>query len=441
MLIIACFKKSVKYATAICLTNIVIITNIDNRKEEEYMILKIIYYILLLIVNIYSIYFVITGIFTFKKSKKVKSPTKSNFFTILIPARNEENVIANLIKSLQNQNYDQEKYEIVVVLNNSTDNTYEVAKASGAKVYKCKNKITSKGDALKEAFDKINDKKIDAYIVFDADNVVDKNFLKHMNDSLNSGYKVAQAFRDTKNAGDNWIANSYAIYYYIQNYFYNKARKNMNLSASLNGTGFMVKKELLDEIGFNTKTMTEDIELTGILAFNGVKIDFVEKAVTYDEQPTNFKISWTQRKRWSKGSLQCAKEYGSKLLKQFFKTGNLSCIDIIMTYISPIIQIIAFVGLILSLFVNVDHFNIINIIYNYYLMNVHAGIIFYLAQVLLCIYVLIYNRKSLKKFFSGALMFGLFMITWIPINIIILFQKKINWTHIPHDKSISIDEV
>ena len=78
------------------------------------MILKIIYYILLLIVNIYSIYFVITGIFTFKKSKKVKSSTKSNFFTILIPARNEENVIANLIKSLQNQNYDQEKYEIVV---------------------------------------------------------------------------------------------------------------------------------------------------------------------------------------------------------------------------------------------------------------------------------------------------------------------------------------
>ena len=122
------------------------------------MILKIIYYILLLIVNIYSIYFVITGIFTFKKSKKVKSSTKSNFFTILIPARNEENVIANLIKSLQNQNYDQEKYEIVVVLNNSTDNTYEVAKASGAKVYKCKNKITSKGDALKEAFAKINDK-------------------------------------------------------------------------------------------------------------------------------------------------------------------------------------------------------------------------------------------------------------------------------------------
>ena len=55
MIIIACFKKSVKYATAICLTNIVIITNIDNRKEEEYMILKIIYYILLLIVNIYSI--------------------------------------------------------------------------------------------------------------------------------------------------------------------------------------------------------------------------------------------------------------------------------------------------------------------------------------------------------------------------------------------------
>ena len=75
--------------------------------------------------------------------------------------------------------------------------------------------------------DKRND--IDAYIIFDADNVVDKNFLKHMNNSLNNGYLVAQGFRDTKNVSDNWISSSYALYYYIQNYFFNKARTLINM--------------------------------------------------------------------------------------------------------------------------------------------------------------------------------------------------------------------
>ena len=116
--------------------------------------------VILLIVLIcygHRLFHAIHGLFC----KKVTYPSsnKKHKYGYLITARNEENVIANLIKSLQNQNYDQEKYEIVVVLNNSTDNTYEVAKASKAKVYKCKNKITSKGDALKEAFAKINDKK------------------------------------------------------------------------------------------------------------------------------------------------------------------------------------------------------------------------------------------------------------------------------------------
>ena len=39
----------------------------------------------------------------------------------------------------------------------------------------------------------------DAYIIFDADNIVHPDFLFHMNHSLNCGYKLAQGFRDSKN--------------------------------------------------------------------------------------------------------------------------------------------------------------------------------------------------------------------------------------------------
>lgn len=406
------------------------------------MILKVIYYLLLIATNIYGLYFIVVAIpVLFKRKEKNKIGERKNYFEILVPARNEEYVIENLIKSLKKLDYDKERYEITVVLNNSTDNTKEKVSSLGVNIYECKNKISSKGDALKEVFtvmDKRND--IDAYIIFDADNVVDKNFLKHMNNSLNNGYLVAQGFRDTKNVSDNWISSSYALYYYIQNYFFNKARTLMNSSSSINGTGFMVSKEVIDKYGFKTNTLTEDIEFAGLCALNNVKIDFVEEAITYDEQPTNFKVSWVQRKRWSKGCLQCYQKYALLLIKNMLK--NKSCLDLLMLYFAPIVHIFTILILMLSLVINIVNGDYSVIISKQSIIN---SIIFsaaiYLAQIIICVYTVLVGKKNLKKYISGILLFPIFMITWLPINIIILFQKNIKWQHIPHSKNVTIDEV
>lgn len=402
------------------------------------MILKVVYYLLFIITNIYGLYFITIAIpVFFKKRNKSHHQDKLHHFCILIPARNEEQVIGNLITSIQKVSYPKDKYEIIVVLNNSTDNTKEISLSHKVNLIECQNKITCKGDALKEAFNILKPRKdIDAYLILDADNLIDKNFLLHMNNSLNNGYLVAQGFRDTKNISANWISSSYALYYYIQNYFFNKARTTMNSSATINGTGFIIKKEVIDQIEFNTKTLTEDMEFSGICALNNIKIDFVEKAITYDEQPTNFKVSWNQRKRWSKGCLQCFKNYSLKLLKNNRK--NKSCLDLFIIYASPIIQVLTIIMLIISLIINKDSL----IITPKKILNtlIFTAII-YLLQVILCIYTLIINKKPLKKYLSGILMFPIFIITWIPINIIILFQKNIKWKHIPHTHNITIDEL
>ena len=406
------------------------------------MILMVIYYLLLIATNIYGLYFIAVAIpVLFKRKKKNIIGERKNYFEILVPARNEEYVIENLIKSLKKLDYDKERYEITVVLNNSTDNTKEKVSSLGVNIYECKNKISSKGDALKEVFavmDKRND--IDAYIIFDADNVVDKNFLKHMNNSLNNGYLVAQGFRDTKNVSDNWISSSYALYYYIQNYFFNKARTLMNSSSSINGTGFMVSKEVIDKYGFKTNTLTEDIEFAGLCALNNVKIDFVEEAITYDEQPTNFKVSWVQRKRWSKGCLQCYQKYAPLLIKNMPK--NKSCLDLLMLYFAPIVHIFTILILMLSLVINIINGDYSVIISKQSIINsIIFSVAIYLAQIIICVYTVLVGKKNLKKYISGILLFPVFMITWLPINIVILFQKNVKWQHIPHSKNVTIDEV
>ena len=406
--------------------------------------IQFIYYILFVLSLAYALYFLITGLFGFKNmgKKRIKKHRPKHKFAILIASRNEEEVIGNLVDSLNKQNYKKELYTTYVIPNNCTDNTEKVAKAAGAKIIKCTVPTKSKGEVLKFTFEKLSKKKdIDAYIIFDADNVVDSNFLSRMNDALCEGVKVAQGFRDSKNPGDNWLSGSYSIFYWIQNFFFNKSRMQMGGSSSINGTGFMVKKEVIDEFGFDTVTLTEDIEFTAQCALNNIKITFVEDAITYDEQPTEFKASWKQRKRWSIGNIQCFKVYYKKLFNTYVKTGYIACFDMFLLFMAPFIQILSFfltVALMVFRFCNIHLYDVFAYMYSY-------GIVFflltYIGSVLVNIFVVLYNKKSVKEVLSGILLFSLFMISWLPINFVCIFKKNITWEPIKHKRSVGIDEI
>ena len=160
----------------------------------------VLYYVIFTVTLFYALYFFISGwAGLFKKSKvHFEKIDAKNRFAILIPARNEEAVIGNLIDSLQKQNYPKELYTIYVIPNNSIDRTEEVARSHGASILPCIVKTKTKGDVLEYAFSRLkSDKDIDAYLVFDADNVVHPDFLSYMNSCLESGYRVAQGYRDS----------------------------------------------------------------------------------------------------------------------------------------------------------------------------------------------------------------------------------------------------
>lgn len=79
-------------------------------------------FILALIVISYGLYVSVTGLFTFFKNRtKVNTYGPETRFAVLIPARNEEEVIGSLIDSLKKQDYPQELYEIYTLINNCDD--------------------------------------------------------------------------------------------------------------------------------------------------------------------------------------------------------------------------------------------------------------------------------------------------------------------------------
>lgn len=397
----------------------------------------------------YVIYFVAVSLFALKKTPKYEETEKKGKFAMIVAARNEEAVIGHLVESLQNLDYPKELYDIIVLPNNCTDNTKGVAEEAGARIYEPKRIIKSKGDVLQEFFNHIElhsgeeEWRFDGYCIFDADNLVDKDFLTEMNKAYQGGAKVAQGYRDSKNPYDTVISSSYTIYYLSYNRFYNNARANIGLSALISGCGFMISQQMIDEMGgWNTKSMTEDIEITTKTVLMGEKVKYVPKAKIYDEQPLTFEVSWKQRSRWSTGLIQDSELYSWPLWKQFIKTKNWSAMDIVLFFGSIPVQLLY---AILCVLVIIYDFMILkegSMSLNIFLLRSTTIVsLSYFGCIIMTVMAIYMEKKSIRKMWKGILYYWVFIFSWIPINFICLFKKETTWHQIDHTRGINMDEM
>ena len=367
---------------------------------------------------------------------------KKHKFMAIIPAHNEEKVVGNLIESLRQQNYPKEWYDIYVIADNCTDSTAKVAKEAGAIVYeRFDPDHKTKGYALqwflKQKIEENAD--YDAFFVFDADNIVDKNFIVNMNKKLCQGEDVVQGYRDIKNPTDNWITAGYALFYWTMHRLYHLARYNIGLSPLLNGTGFMVRFDVVKPNGWETETLTEDIEFSLKRIIQGKKLGWATDAIVYDEQPTSFKQSWSQRSRWTVGHMQCIKRYTVELFNSVRKHKTLMNFDgflyivgttpmLVITMFLLIVNCLMYAGNAMS---NFDFFiNILNYLIPTFILPIAIALI-----------VLILEKKPIRPMIKGLLCYPLFMGTWIVINIKCLFKRETSWQKIDHVRDIKILEV
>ena len=367
---------------------------------------------------------------------------KKHKFMAIIPAHNEEMVVSNLIESLKNQTYDKNLYDIYVIADNCTDNTANVARRAGAIVLERFDPAhKTKGYALqwflKQKIEENAD--YDAFFVFDADNIVDKDFILNMNKKLCQGEDVVQGFRDIKNPTDNWITAGYALFYWTMHRLYHLARYNVGLSTLLNGTGFMVRFDVVKPKGWQTETLTEDIEFSLKRIIKGKKLGWATDAIVYDEQPTSFKQSWSQRSRWTVGHMQCMKRYTGELFNSVKEHKSLVTFDGFLYIVGTTPMLIITM---LVLFINCAMYAAQSMTNMEFAIN----ILRYLVPTLLlpigtAIVAMTLDRKPIKPMIKGLLYYPLFMGTWVIINIKCLFKRETTWEKIEHVRDIKIAEV
>lgn len=261
-----------------------------------------------------------------KTPRHFSNPQK-NKLAVIVPAKNEKGLRV-LLESLSAQTYDKDFFDTYVVVAQNDDPNIELAKKYANTYSKVVENQTCKGQALDGILQDLlrqTEKDYAAFVVVDADNIVDANFVMEMNNALVLDKQIILGKRLVKNylygkKYRSWAVNCNALTYTFLDKMGNCFRSERGMSNTICGTGLMVRRDLIQEMGgWPYRSMTEDFELTVNALLNNWTSYYYEYAVTYTEEGVSLKSCNARRRRWLMGYAQVGVKYGREVSKKFWK--------------------------------------------------------------------------------------------------------------------------
>jgi len=392
--------------------------------------------------SVYYVSIALIGWFRKKPERHIANPHPHSF-AVIIAAHDESIVIGKTIDSILQTDYPRDLVDIYIVADNCSDDTAEIARSKGAIVFERFDNIkVGKGNALSWIFEKIwkVDRVYDAVCIFDADNLLDKKYFSQMNKTLNQGEKVIQGYLDCKNPEDSVLSGCYAITYWLNNRYFQLSRNQMELSCGIYGTGFVVKADLMKEIGWESHCLTEDLEFQLRIVDRNIKIAWNHEAIFFNENPITLKQSFVQRTRWMQGHSACASKFLGGLLKKGFEKRDPIALDTAVYLIQPYLLSIVWLITIFS----ISYWSIMSVLFLNvgYFLTVVKSLLSMEALMLLYGISLYIEKKLTKKIALYLIFFPFYLFTWlVPIYLGWIRRKQNAWSHTKHIRAVDVDEI
>ncbi len=315
--------------------------------------------ILILMYTLLSLFILILYLIMDKKVKLMQEKSYKNFrinnkkkglCSVIIAAHNEDTVIRKTITELLKQNYD--NFEIIAVCHNCSDNTFNEASVKDPRVkpFNYKTKDAGKGIALNYGVLKSQGEYI---LVLDADGILSYDFIEKALPLLEN-YAAVQGRYIPSNRNYSFVTRLLSIEGDLWSTPYMTARTILDKRVGLGGTGYIIRKKILEEVGGFTNHLVDDYELTTRLLRKKFRIVFAPYCINYDEKPPSLNIMLRQRSRWAKGFIDMLKHRACE------PTDILG----IIFWLSPVI---IFIGL--GLFLMVGFGMIFNLLIGYFPFN------------------------------------------------------------------------
>ncbi len=246
------------------------------------------------------------------ENMKIGDLEKYPMISVMVPAHNEAVVISRTVESLLRFNYPPDKYEIIVINDNSTDNSAELLDGiqkknpgRNLKVISTDAKTGGKGksNALNIGYKYCTGEYI---AIYDADNTPDRDALRYLADVIvndDSLGAVIGKFR-TRNKEVNLLTRFINIETLAFQWMAQAGRWQLFKLCTIPGTNFIIRRSILDEIGgWDIHALAEDTEISFRIYRMGYHIQLIPQAVTWEQEPQTLKVWFRQRTRWVKGNI------------------------------------------------------------------------------------------------------------------------------------------
>lgn len=277
-------------------------------------------------------------------------------FAIIIPAHDEEAVIAKTLQSCLDLDYPRDRYDIFVVADNCSDKTADVARSYGVEVLERHNTAQrGKGYALSFAFEHILANDYEAVAVIDADCLIDKDALQVIAQSLLLGSKVIQIDNRVSNPDDTVMTYALAVGNTIENDFFYAPKSRMGLAVFLRGTGMVFHRDVLLAHPWDAHSIVEDMEYTLTLLRAGYTIQFLPQVKVQSPSPVDREQFRVQRTRWASGNLSFGRKAALGLIWEGVNGRKWTLVDAGWTFLvlsKPLVLLLLVMNLAVVLFVN-----------------------------------------------------------------------------------------
>ena len=244
-------------------------------------------------------------------------PREALRFAVLVPAHDEQDIIAPTLAALQRIVDPAGRASIVVIADNCSDATAEIAARAGAKVLERRDPAhRGKGHALNWALDRLHelDGDYDAIAIVDADCEASPNLLQSFQARLRNGANVVQASYTVANPGASTQSSLRFAAFALMNTVRPLGKDRLGLSCGLLGTGMAFRRDVLERHRFAPDSLVEDTELHLRLVAAGERVAFAPEASVSSPMPTTARASRAQQSRWEGGRGDLLRTWSRPLL-------------------------------------------------------------------------------------------------------------------------------
>jgi len=229
---------------------------------------------------------------------KKKKYTRFPLVSILIPAKNEQDVIQKTIKGCLAQSY--KNFEVIILCHNCTDQTYQNSQSTDKRIrpIELRTEESGKGIALNHG---VEISKGEYVMILDADGILNRDFIKNALPLFDEGYAAVQAKICSSNPDYNIQTKMLSLEGDMFSTPFMAVRHMLDKRTPLGGTGSIIKKDALETVGGFSNALIEDFELSFRFYRHKFRIGFASLSEVYDEKPGDLALMFRQRSRWVKG--------------------------------------------------------------------------------------------------------------------------------------------